>query len=340
MGLLDGVRRGISSATQAVQQKAVEMAKDPVKAVKTAKDIYKAAKDVHTNVKDAFENARSVSKDGFKATWKANWNKVISEATDPKGKLNLGGIAKQVGGAFSTVTKAVKLPGEIATAVKDVRDAVRSGTAEARDKAIGTVASAASSAISTVKGGLDIARDVTKFGSSYRAAADAFRSVAPNATSKAVRAAATTAARHAFEGATKVDDVAKAASAAVRTVASNGSTVAKTAGAATRAAGRTLIREGGEAAARAGLQAGARAAAGPIARAAGRFAPGANIALAAMDVASAYSTVRDPQASTTKKVTSVITAVGSVVAATNIPVVSQVGAAVSTVSSLIGGIFG
>jgi hypothetical protein len=32
--------------------------------------------------------------------------------------------------------------------------------------------------------------------------------------------------------------------------------------------------------------------------------------------------------------------VGSVAAATNIPVVSQVGAAVSTVSSFVGGLFG
>jgi hypothetical protein len=38
-------------------------------------------------------------------------------------------------------------------------------------------------------------------------------------------------------------------------------------------------------------------------------------------------------------VTSGITALGSIAAATNIPVVSQVGAAVSTVSSVIGSFF-
>jgi hypothetical protein len=340
MGLFDGVRNNISSAARAVQQKAVSLAKEPIKAGQTIKKAYDTVKEVRTNVKDAFEQVASVKKDGFKATWKNNWSKAISEATDPKSKLNLGGIAKQVGGAYSTVTNAVKLPGQIATAVQDVRDAVRSGTAQARDKAIGTVASAASTAVSTVKGGLELARDANKFGSAYRAASSAFRSVAPNATGKAVFAAASTAARQTFEGATKLGDVRRAVGTAVSNVARHGDTVAHTVGAASRAAGRTMIREGSEAAGRAAIGAAARASAGPLARAAGRFAPGANVAIAALDVASAYSTVRDPNASTTSKVTSVITAVGSVAAATNIPVVSQVGAAVSTVSSFIGGLFG
>jgi hypothetical protein len=340
MGLFDGVRRTVSSAARTVQQKAVELAKDPIKAGQTIKKAYDTGKKAYTSVKDAFENAKAVKTDGFKATWKANWTKAIEKATDPKDKLNLGGIAKKVGGAFSTVTNAVKLPGQIATAVSDVRNAIRSGTAEARDKAIGTVSTAAKTAINTVKGGLEIARDVNKFGSAYRAASDAFRTVAPNATGKAVRAAAMTAAKEVFQGATGVGNVRRAVTSAVSTAAKNGDTIARSLGAASRAAGRTLIREGGEAAGRAAITAGARAAAGPLARAAGRFAPGANIAIAALDVASAYSTVRDPNASTTKKVTSVITAVGSIAAATNIPVVSQVGAAVSTVSSFIGGLFG
>ena len=84
------------------------------------------------------------------------------------------------------------------------------------------------------------------------------------------------------------------------------------------------------------LKAAAKAAAGTAAKAAGRFAPGVNIAIAAVDGAGAVDPA-DPNASTTKKVTSVITALGSVAAATNIPIVSQVGAAVSTVSSVVGG---
>ncbi|HEX8822570.1 MAG TPA: hypothetical protein VF794_21770 [Archangium sp.] len=339
MSFIGGLKRGVSNVAHTVQKKATELVQNPAKAGETAKKAYDTFNKVKSAPKDIFENARAVKRDGFKTTWKNNWNNAVQKATNPNDKLNLGGIAKKVGGAFGTVTGAAKLPGQVATAVKDVRNAIRSGTAEARDQAIGTVATAAKGAISTVKGGLEIARDVQKFGSSYRAASEAFRGVAPNATGKAVRAAATTAAKHAFEGASNVGDVRRAVSTAVKGAA-KGTSIAQATGAATRAAGRTLAREGSEAAGKAAVRAGARAAAGPLAKAAGRFAPGANIAIAGLDVASAYSTLKDPKASTTKKVTSVITAVGSVAAATNIPVVSQVGAAVSTVSSFVGGLFG
>jgi hypothetical protein len=93
-------------------------------------------------------------------------------------------------------------------------------------------------------------------------------------------------------------------------------------------------------AARTGLGAAkvATKAAGPLAKMAGRFAPGANVAMAALDTANAVATWRDPKASTAAKVTSGITALGSIAAATNIPVVSQVGAAVSTVSTIAGAV--
>ena len=70
-----------------------------------------------------------------------------------------------------------------------------------------------------------------------------------------------------------------------------------------------------------------------------RFAPGVNIAMAAIDTGIAVATLADPKASTGSKVTSCITAAGSIVAATNIPVVSQIGAGVSIVSSFVGGFF-
>ena len=76
--------------------------------------------------------------------------------------------------------------------------------------------------------------------------------------------------------------------------------------------------------------------AGTLAKAAGRFAPGANVAFAALDTALAVSTLMDPKASIAAKVTSGVTALGSVVAATNIPIVSQVGAAVSLGSTAAG----
>jgi len=76
--------------------------------------------------------------------------------------------------------------------------------------------------------------------------------------------------------------------------------------------------------------------AGTAAKLAGRFAPGVNVAIAAMDVGIAIKTISDPNASIASKVTSGITALGSVAAATNIPIVSQVGAAVSIASTAVG----
>jgi hypothetical protein len=76
--------------------------------------------------------------------------------------------------------------------------------------------------------------------------------------------------------------------------------------------------------------------AGTAAKLAGRFAPGLNVGIAAMDVGIAIKTITDPKASVAAKVTSGITALGSVAAATNIPIVSQVGAAVSIASTAVG----
>ncbi len=76
--------------------------------------------------------------------------------------------------------------------------------------------------------------------------------------------------------------------------------------------------------------------AGTLAKLAGRFAPGVNIALAGLDVATAAATWADPKASIASKVTSGITALGSIASATNIPIVSQVGAAVSVASTVAG----
>jgi hypothetical protein len=103
-----------------------------------------------------------------------------------------------------------------------------------------------------------------------------------------------------------------------------------------KAIAEAAVREGGEVAAKAALKATAHAAESTLAKAAGRFAPGVNVAIAAIDVADAVNTLRNPDAGTGKKVCSCITAVGSIAAATNIPVVSQIGAGVSIVGSFIG----
>lgn len=81
--------------------------------------------------------------------------------------------------------------------------------------------------------------------------------------------------------------------------------------------------------------------AGPTAaKAASRFVPGANVAAAGIDAANFVQTLRDPKANTTDKVLSGITAVGSALGATNIPVVSQVGSAVGTIADIANNFFG
>ncbi|RYZ41892.1 MAG: hypothetical protein EOO71_10200 [Myxococcaceae bacterium] len=337
MSLIDSARRTVSNTIRQVKQ-------DPIKAAKDigtqAKKGYDTFNKVKTAVKDGFDNVKSLKTDGFKATLKGNVDKLVSKATDPKTKLDLKGKLGIAGKAFGTLTSAAKLVGQAGTAISDVRNAVRSGSSEDWNKALGSVATAGKGAVSTVKGGLEIARDVQKFGSSYKAASSAFKAAVPNAGPKLARAAAGAAAKAAFEGGTS-QAIKSGVRTAVSTAVKESGVAAKViTGTASRAAARAALSEGGKAAAKAGATAAAKAAGGTLAKAAGRFAPGANIAIAAFDTANAVSTVRDPNASTTKKVTSVITAVGSIAAATNIPVVSQVGAAVSAVSSFVGGLFG
>lgn len=76
------------------------------------------------------------------------------------------------------------------------------------------------------------------------------------------------------------------------------------------------------------------------AKAAGRLVPGLNWGIAAADGAAMVATLKNPKADPVKKGAAVITALGSFAAATNIPVVSQIGAGVSAVSSLVGSFFG
>jgi hypothetical protein len=97
--------------------------------------------------------------------------------------------------------------------------------------------------------------------------------------------------------------------------------------------------DAGKAAATAAKGAGAAVkGAGTLAKLAGRFAPGVNIALAGLDVATAVATWANPKASIAAKVTSGISALGSIAAATNIPIVSQVGAAVSVAATVTGAV--
>lgn len=119
------------------------------------------------------------------------------------------------------------------------------------------------------------------------------------------------------------------------TVASRGG--AQAAERATVAAGRSLARQGvtstANVVARTPAVAG-RAAATAAGKAGGRFVPGLNVAIAAVDTAQFAADMADPRATRGRRVMSGLTAAASVVSATNIPVVSQVGAGVSALSGL------
>lgn len=151
--------------------------------------------------------------------------------------------------------------------------------------------------------------------STYRSArntARALLSQAPGARSAAVNAASRQAARRVVAG-----RGARSVAQAMKPALANGakSAAAPMAEQVVRSAPRALGRP------------------------AGRFVPGVNIAIAAADTVTCATTWRDPNASAGKKIASTVTMVGSWAAASNVPVVSTVGAGISTVSSWVGSFF-
>lgn len=258
--------------------------------------------------------------------------KALTRATSRlgEGTRNIGSVAGLAGAAIA-------LPGSISDAISSIDKARQTGERGDIARASANTTSAGSMGTRLVKHSLE----TVSIGSRFvvrRAGEKAFRQAAPGAS----KAVAKAAARAAADGAIKETGrklIRRGATAAATGAAKSGSTLAKGAGTVGRAAAKKVLREGGEAAAKAAGKAVARGALKSGAKAAGRFVPGLNVAIAGLDTATAVATLADPKASTGKKVTSCITAAGSIVAATNIPVVSQVGAAVSTVSSFIGSFF-
>ncbi|NVJ25809.1 MULTISPECIES: hypothetical protein [Myxococcus] len=221
----------------------------------------------------------------------------------------------RLAGGVSTAASVAQLPGAAYLAFRDVRDAFRAPSADSANRAAGSTASLASTGLNVAKGGLDLAGNV----SNYRAAADAaraaFTQAAPEASAAAANRVATAAASEGVLGGSRQVMRNAAARAAGEGLEDAGRLGAN--------AARTALRDGGTA----------------VARAAGRFAPGLNVAIAAADTAAAASTLADPNASVGRRVTASVTALGSVAAATNIPLVSQTGAVVSTASSFVGAFF-
>jgi len=225
------------------------------------------------------------------------------------------------------------------------------GTPQERNQALGDLGDGVKTLAETAKAVLETARDVQKYGSAYRAASRSIQNSPANLSNQARRGMARDIAKQVFN---KVDpgDVTRRAAGnrySALHAANRASAINRTAQAQglTNNEARDLLRQErtrglkvADDALKQGIKAGAHSAASTLAKTAGRFAPGANIVIAAADAAKAVSTLRDPEASGAKKTTAVITAVGSALAATNIPGVSQAGAAVSAVSDFVGGFFG
>ncbi|MFT3840249.1 MAG: hypothetical protein QM723_24895 [Myxococcaceae bacterium] len=323
--------------------------------IDTLKEAKSALGELKEVAEDGFEMKNFVKEEGLGDKFKSlkglkelshegakeygNWYK------DPTGKLSFMGKLGIAGGAMKAVTGFAKLPGEVGTAIKDVRDAIRNPDATSVHKAVSSVGEALETGLGAADYGSYAATTGQKLYKTYHAASEAFAKAAP-AASKAVRsAAAKEAMKQVFEGTEKGKDIFRAVKGVATETAKEvgaaaGKGMAHAVGeAGGRSAAKATIEAASHAAAEAAVHAGAEAAGSALARGAARFAPGVNVAMAAIDTGVAIATLRDPKASTGSKVCSCITAVGSIAAATNIPVVSQIGAGVSIVSSFVGGFF-
>lgn len=129
---------------------------------------------------------------------------------------------------------------------------------------------------------------------------------------------------------TTTKDIKMAGTAAAKAIAKYGDDGVKVAKAVVSA-----TKTAGGAAAKVAAKTGAKTAA----KSAGRFVPGMNVAIAAVDTGIAATDIKkaidNPSTkNVTKAVLGSITAVGSIAAASNVPVVSQVGAGVAIVSDV------
>lgn len=302
---------------------------DAGKALKSSWDAVKSAKDVVTSSREARQALRSI-KDDFKKTFPktaarlgAQYQKAAGVAGNVAKKLGLTRAANGGKGFISKlVSRATQSP--VGKALQRVKQNSRAiGAAGGQLLKLGQgiygAATKAPGAIRDIRQAIKT-RSTQDIGKALSSTKDVLSSVkdiaeaAPKAR-QALRVLGRVAQR-----------VAPKVSARVAQVASK---------VAAKAGGKVLSKVAQKVAGSAIAKAGAKA----LGKAAGRFAPGVNIAMAAIDTASFVNTMRDPKAGVGAKITSGVTALGSIAAATNIPIVSQVGAGVSLVSSIVGGFF-
>jgi len=262
------------------------------------------------------------------------WTEALAEAQSKASSSAVGRGSRLLGPAAGLVGDTLSMPGKVQDAAGSISKAWETGAKDDVAKAVADTTSAASTGTNIAKQTLQVPEAIVK-GKAEKAAAEAFRKAAPNASQEVIEAATKKAADAAVNDSTAKAARRGTAQAARQAAQSGGSTLARGAGASKEIA-KGLLKEGGEAAAKAASKAVAKGAMKTAAKAAGRFVPGANVAIAALDTANAIATFNDDKAGPGKKFFAGATAAGSILAATNIPVVSQVGAAVSTLTSFLG----
>jgi ribosomal protein L27 len=234
-------------------------------------------------------------------------------------------------GVAGAVLAAVQLPGNLATASKDIREAVRNTTRETVSEAVASTTVLLSNAAHAASNALDAGNHIFTHRAALTAARKAFQAAAPGAGRAVTEAVAKSAAKAVVAKST-LELATTAARVAGQHVAAAGQVVA--------AGTKNAIAAGSAVAAKAAKTAAVEAGQGMLANTSSRFVPGLNVGIAVLDTVYAAKTLMDPKASTTAKVTSVITAMGSTAAATNFPLVSQIGGFVSLASSAYGAFFG
>lgn len=210
------------------------------------------------------------------------------------------------------------VPSAALRAAHDVKRALSTGNSGDVAQAAESVGGAATTAAQAATDGAKAASTAVQYSASKRAAKAAIQAADPSVTRAAASAASKAIAEKVTEKAAAGASnrvISRAATAAGNEVVSNPAVM--------RAAGRAAAKSAGNATVKS------------LGKAAARFAPGVNVAIAAYDAGVMAKDLADPKASTTRKVASVITAVGSGAAATNIPVVSQIGAGVALVSGMV-----
>lgn len=229
-------------------------------------------------------------------------------------------------GEFRKVDKATKAAAAKASGTIG-KEAAEAAAKEARDAALkGSTKSVTRNAggdiaQSVAKKGTDLAGKAKRtLGKTSRKAGKEIGEAAFGATTRAGKEVAEKAAKEIGEKAAKevVEAAAKKAAKGV---------------------GKVVAKEVGEKVLKEAAEAGAKATAKALGKAAGRFAPGVNIAIAAVDTVKAGVSVSkaidDPSFENVKNAAfDGVTAAGSILAATNIPIVSQIGGAVSAVSDI------